>query len=67
MTFDLANDSIRIRESKTLTGVRNLPISARCKVELLRWRERLGPNVSPFVFPNMRTLSKRAVPTVLTS
>jgi integrase len=38
--------------------VRNLPISARCKVELLRWRDRLGPNVSPFVFPNMRTLNQ---------
>ena len=52
---DLDNESIRIRESKTLAGVRNLPISARCKGELLRWGERMGPEFSPYVFPNMRT------------
>jgi integrase len=49
-----ANDSIRIRESKTRAGVRNAPLTARCKTELLRWHKMLGPAFSPFVFPNMR-------------
>lgn len=52
---DLVTDSIRIRESKTLAGVRNLPISGRCKSELVRWRERIGPEFSAYVFPNMGT------------
>src|SRR5205807_1674437 len=36
-------------------GVRNVPLSARCKAELLAWRSRLGPEFSPYVFPNMRS------------
>jgi len=52
---DFANDSIRVHESKTRAGVRNIPLSARCKAELLRWREMVGPEFSPFVFPNLRT------------
>jgi integrase len=51
---DLVNDVIRVRESKTQAGIRNIPISARCKAELLAWRNRLGPEFSPYVFPNMR-------------
>src|SRR5579864_7295070 len=52
--IDLVNDVIRVRESKTQAGIRNLPLSARCKAELLAWRNRLGPEFSPYVFPNMR-------------
>jgi len=52
---DFVNDFIRVRESKTRAGVRNIPLSARCKTELLRWREILGSEFSAFVFPNMRT------------
>jgi integrase len=52
---DFVNDLIRVRESKTRAGVRNVPMSARCKNELLRWREVVGPVFSPFVFPNFRT------------
>jgi integrase len=51
---DLGNDVIRVRESKTKAGVRNIPLSARCRAELLAWRNRLGPEFSPYVFPNMR-------------
>jgi integrase len=51
--INFANDSIRVRESKTRAGIRNVPLTARCKTELLRWREMLGPEFSPFVFPNM--------------
>jgi integrase len=46
---DFVNDSIRIRESKT---IRNAPMSNRCKAELLRWRNLLGPEFSEYVFPN---------------
>jgi integrase len=50
---NFANDSIRVRESKTRAGIRNVPLTAGCRTELLRWREMLGPEFSPFVFPNM--------------
>ncbi|HEY6769569.1 MAG TPA: site-specific integrase [Candidatus Sulfotelmatobacter sp.] len=52
---DFANNSIRVRESKTRAGLRNIPISDRCKEELLRWRDMFGPEFSPFVFPKVRT------------
>jgi integrase len=52
--IDLVNDVIRVRESKTQAGIRNVPISGRCKAELLAWRNRLGPEFSPYVFPSMR-------------
>ena len=53
--IDFVNDTIRVRKSKTRAGIRNIPLSARCKAELLRWRKLFGPEFSPFVFPNMRT------------
>jgi integrase len=56
--IDFVSDSIRVRESKTRSGIRSIPLSARCKTELLHWREIVGPEFSPFVFPNMRTPSR---------
>jgi integrase len=53
--IEFDNDVIRVRESKTRAGIRNIPLSARCKAELLRWREIVGLEFSPFVFPNFRT------------
>src|ERR1035438_9914905 len=52
--INFSNDSIRIHESKTRAGIRNIPLSARCKAELLRWRGMFGPEFSPFVFPKVR-------------
>ena len=52
--IDFTNNSIRVRESKTRAGVRDIPLTGRCKAELIRWREKLGHGFSPFVFPNMR-------------
>lgn len=49
---DLATDMIRIGESKTLAGIRNVPMSSRCKAELMNWRKRLGPEFSEYVFAN---------------
>ena len=52
------NRAIRVRESKTPAGERTIPISDRCKTELLRWRSLLSPKFSCYVFPNMRDPSK---------
>ena len=56
--INFANDSIRVRESKTRAGIRNVPLTVRCRTELLRWREMLGPEFSPFVFPKHASPSK---------
>jgi integrase len=55
---DFVNDLIRVRESKTCAGERTIPMSDRCKAELLRWRGLVGPEFSSFVFPNMHHPSK---------
>lgn len=55
---DFFSDAIRIRESKTRSGIRNIPLTARCKTELLRWREMFGAEFSRFVFPNMHNPNK---------
>lgn len=47
---DLTNDTIRIGSSKSLAGRHCVPISTRCKAELLRWRSLCGTDASPFVF-----------------
>jgi integrase len=52
---DFVNDLIHVPESKTRAGERTIPVSTRCKIELLRWRTLLGPAFSSHVFPNMRT------------
>jgi integrase len=55
---DFVNDLIRVRDSKTKAGERTIPISARCKVELLRWRNVVGPEFSSYLFPQMHDPSK---------
>jgi integrase len=52
---DFVNDLIHVPESKTRAGERTIPLSTRCKIELLRWRTLLGPAFASYVFPNMRT------------
>jgi integrase len=52
--IDFDSDIIWVRDSKTAAGIRNVPVSGRCKAELLAWRYRVGPEFSPYVFPNMR-------------
>jgi integrase len=53
--INFIDNFIRVRESKTRAGIRNVPMSMRCKAALLRWRTTIGPEFSPFVFPNLRT------------
>lgn len=55
---DLVNDTIRVRESKTIAGERTIPMSSRCKGELLRWHNFVGIDFSDYVFPNMRDPKK---------
>jgi integrase len=50
--IDFLQDVIQVGRSKTLAGVRAVPISAQCKAELLRWRNLIGPEFSEWVFPN---------------
>jgi integrase len=47
---NLAEDVIRIHISKSIAGRRDVPINTRCKAELLKWKNRFGPDVSDFVF-----------------
>jgi integrase len=49
---DFDRREIHVRESKTTAGVRAVPMSNRCKAELLRWRKQLGPEFSEYVFAN---------------
>ena len=56
---DLVNDVIRVQESKTLAGRREIPLSGFCKEELLRWHHFAGPDFSPWVFFNSSKPSVR--------
>jgi integrase len=49
---DFLNDLIQLRQSKTASGIRSVPLSQVCRVELLRWRNLVGPDYSEWVFPN---------------
>jgi integrase len=50
--IDFLDGIIRVEKSKTASGVRSIPLSARCKKELLRWRNLIGTEFSEWVFPN---------------
>jgi integrase len=50
--IDLIDDVLHVCKSKTESGVRIVPLSARCKAELLQWRNLAGPDFSAWVFPN---------------
>lgn len=50
--IDFLNDVLQVGHSKTASGIRAIPITARCKTELMRWRNLLGPDFSEWVFPN---------------
>jgi integrase len=56
---DLVNDAIRVQDSKTLAGRREIPLSGFCKEELLRWHHLMGPDFSPWVFFNPLNPSQR--------
>jgi integrase len=48
---------IRIIDSKTSAGIRTVWLTDHCRDALKQWREFLGANSSPFVFPSPRNPS----------
>ena len=48
--LDLENGVVYVRQSKTRAGIRNVPMTARLKAEMIRWK-RLTVKQSDFVFP----------------
>jgi integrase len=56
---DLLNDVIHVEKSKTTYGIRSVPVSERCKAELTRWRNLVGPEYSEWVFPNFENRRHR--------
>lgn len=52
--LDLLSGAIHIRDSKTIAGRRNLPLSDYCKAELIHWRNLVGPEFSRYIFPNLK-------------
>lgn len=51
---DLDEGAIFVCQSKTLAGQRMVPLTERCKTELLKWQEMAGPGFSEYVFFNPR-------------
>jgi integrase len=49
---DFADGIINVWQSKTLAGRRIVYMSKLCMAELLRWKNLMGPDFSPYVFPN---------------
>jgi integrase len=56
---DLENGNIHVKKSKTISGIRAVPISCFLKAELLRWRDLLGPDFSEWVFPQFSNTRHR--------
>jgi integrase len=50
--IDFMNNVLRVEQSKTVSGIRSVPLSGICKSELLRWRKLVGPEFSEWVFPS---------------
>jgi integrase len=57
--IDFLNNVLRVERSKTASRIRSVPISAFCKLELMRWRNLIGPEYSEWLFP---ALSNRRHP-----
>jgi integrase len=50
--IDFIQNTLHVVKSKTASGVRAVPLSNVCKLELLSWRNLLGPEHSEWVFPS---------------
>ncbi len=55
---DFDRGMISVISSKTLAGLRTLPMTTRLKAELLRWKKLTGPNNSEFVFFHPRNAAE---------
>ncbi len=50
--IDFLKNVLRVEQSKTVSGIRSVPLSGICKSELIRWRKLVGPEFSEWVFPS---------------
>jgi integrase len=50
---DFQASQLRVIDSKTIAGRRSIPLSELCISELHKWKRLLGPEYSPYVFPNL--------------
>jgi integrase len=50
---DFQKSQLAVQDSKTIAGRRTVPLSEFCKAELLRWKQLVGSDYSPYVFPNL--------------
>ena len=48
---DFLDGVVHVIESKSLAGIRSVPLSGFSKTELLKWRSLVGPEFSEWVFP----------------
>ena len=48
--IDFATGVIQVRRSKTQSGIRAIPVSSRCRTELMKWRSLVGPEFSDWIF-----------------
>jgi integrase len=55
---DFERGMITVIASKTLAGLRTVPMTTRLKAELLRWKQLTGPKNSEFVFFHPRNPAK---------
>ena len=51
--IDFQSSQLIVHDSKTIAGRRTVPLSELCKSELLRWKQLVGSEYSPYVFPNL--------------
>lgn len=51
--IDFGNKIIEVRESKTRSGIRNVPLTSRCSTELLRWRGNCESGIFAVRFPKL--------------
>jgi integrase len=49
---DFDEGEVRVKHSKTIAGIRTVPMTKPCKAELLNWRKHFGPDFSKYVFAN---------------
>src|SRR5262245_9548338 len=50
--IDFLQGVLRVEKSKSITGIRSVPLSEYCREELLKWRALVGTDSSELVFPS---------------
>ena len=53
---DLEEEVLFVRQSKTLAGIRAMPLTKLCRTVMADWRRLTGPESSPYVFANPNNL-----------